>query len=100
EGASVFLWREQDATRNSIEMAGQAKFSHTQLFKKNCNEIQEMLWQAGINWNDYPPFFKRGVFVQRVAVKRRFTTEEMERLPPMHEARRNPNLEVERHELK
>lgn len=58
---NCLLWRQQDATRNSIQSVAQANFSHKQLEGKNCNELQEMLWQEkGINWNDYPTHLKRG----------------------------------------
>lgn len=58
---NCLLWRQQDATRNSIQAVAQANFSHKQLEGKNCNELQEMLWQEkGINWNDYPTHLKRG----------------------------------------
>jgi tRNA(His) guanylyltransferase len=98
EGANVFLWREHDATKNSISMAARHYYSHHQLENKSGPQMQEMLWQKGVNWNDYPTFFKRGTFVQRKKVVRPFTTEEMEKLPPRHDARRNPNLMVERTE--
>ena len=55
------LWRQQDATRNSIQSVAQANFSHKQLQNKNCLELQEMLLQEkGINWNDIPTHLKRG----------------------------------------
>ena len=58
---NCLLWRQQDATRNSIQSVAQANFSHKQLEGKNCNELQEMLRQEkGINWNDYPTHLKRG----------------------------------------
>ena len=97
EACNVFIWREQDAVRNSIQMAGQSQFSHRQLQNKNCDEIQEMLWkEENINWNDYPSFFKRGTYVFRVKKKVKFTLEELEKLPEQHEARKNPDLEIER----
>lgn len=56
-----FYWRQLDATRNSIQMVGQANFSHKELQNKNCNEIQDMLFtQKGINWNDFAAPLKRG----------------------------------------
>ena len=56
------IWRQQDATRNSIQLVGQAYFSQKELHGKNCNEIQDMLMvQKGINWNDYLAEYKRGV---------------------------------------
>ena len=61
EVCNYFIWRQQDATRNSIESAGRAHFSHGELLRVNCNAIQEMLHeQRGVNWNDYPADFKRG----------------------------------------
>lgn len=61
EVCNCILWRQNDATRNSIEMVGQANFSHGQLHKKSCNEIQDMLMlQKGINWNNYQTHLKRG----------------------------------------
>ena len=61
EVCNCLIWRQQDATRNSIEAVGQANFSHKELLRKSCNEIQEMLWsQRGINWNDLPTESKRG----------------------------------------
>ena len=61
EVANVILWRQQDATRNSIQSVGQANFSHKELHGKNCSDIQDMLvLEKGINWNDYPTTLKRG----------------------------------------
>jgi tRNA(His) 5'-end guanylyltransferase len=63
---NYFVWRQKDATRNSISMAAQAHFSHKQLLNKNTNEMQEMLWaEHGVNWNDYDPRFKRGTLVYK-----------------------------------
>ena len=67
EVLNVFEWRQQDCTRNAIEAAGQNYFSHGQLMGKSCNEIQEMLFQeAGVNFNDYPAWYKRGVCAIKV----------------------------------
>lgn len=61
EVINYFYWRQLDATRNSIQMVGQANFSHKELHGKSCNMIQDMLHeQKGINWNDYPTHLKRG----------------------------------------
>ncbi len=98
EAVNTFIWREQDAIRNSIQMAGQYQFSHNQLMNKSCDEIQEMLFQErGINWNNYPTFFKRGTYIRRREVRTPFTPEEITQLPPLHNARKNPSLVVVRH---
>lgn len=61
EVTNLVLWRQLDATRNSIQMVGNANFSQKELDGKTCSDIQEMLFsQKGINWNDYPTECKRG----------------------------------------
>ena len=64
EVTNLIYWRQLDATRNSIQMVGQANFSHKELHGKSCNQIQDMLHeQKGINWNDYMCYQKRGTCV-------------------------------------
>lgn len=61
EVTNLIYWRQLDATRNSIQMVGQANFSHKELQNKSCNVIQDMLMvERGINWNDFPTHQKRG----------------------------------------
>ena len=61
EVTNLIYWRQLDATRNSIQMVGQANFSHKELQNKSCNDIQDMLMlEKGINWNDFPTHQKRG----------------------------------------
>lgn len=61
EVTNNIYWRQLDATRNSIQMVGQANFSHAELQNKTCDMIQDMLMiKCGINWNDMPVEFKRG----------------------------------------
>lgn len=60
EVTNLIYWRQLDASRNSIQMVGQANFSHKELQNKSCNQIQDMLMDKGINWNDLPAHQKRG----------------------------------------
>lgn len=61
EVCNYFIWRQQDATRNSIQSVGQANFIQKELHGKSCSDIQDMLMtQKGINWNDYTTTLKRG----------------------------------------
>lgn len=61
EVCNLIYWRQLDASRNSIQMVGQANFSHKELQNKSCSDIQDMLMtQKGINWNDFPTHQKRG----------------------------------------
>lgn len=72
EVTNLIYWRQLDASNNSIQMVGQANFSHKELQGKSCNDIQDMLFtQKGINWNDYPTYQKRG----SCCVKREFWTD-------------------------
>lgn len=67
EVTNCIYWRQLDASRNSIQMVGQANFTHKELQKKSCNDIQDMLMtQKGINWNDLPIYQKRGSCVVRM----------------------------------
>jgi len=71
---NYFLWRQQDATRNSIASVAQSMYSHKELFQKNTDQMQEMIFQKGTNWNNYIPYFKRGRVVKKVEVISNDTT--------------------------
>lgn len=60
EVINYFIWRQQDTTRNSISSVAQSLYSQKELMGKNTDEMQEMCFQKGINWNDYEPKLKRG----------------------------------------
>lgn len=61
EVCNYFLWRQNDCVRNSIQMVGQANFSHKELQNKSCDKIQDMLMlEKNINWNDFSTVKKRG----------------------------------------
>jgi tRNA(His) 5'-end guanylyltransferase len=62
EVTNCFLWRQQDATRNAIRMLGYCHYSSKAIENVSNNELQDMLMtQKGINFNDMPTEFKRGV---------------------------------------
>ena len=62
EVANLIYWRQLDAMRNSVQMVGQANFSHKELQNKSCNDIKEMLLkEKRIDWNSFPEDCKRGV---------------------------------------
>ena len=61
EVTNLIYWRQLDAIRNSIQMVGQANFSHSELQGKCSSEILEMLIsKKGIDWNSLPTYLKRG----------------------------------------
>lgn len=66
EVTNYLIWRQQDATRNSVSMAAQALFSHKMLHKKNTNDMLDMLRVAGSPWEDIPIHFKRGMVCRKI----------------------------------
>jgi tRNA(His) 5'-end guanylyltransferase len=81
EAANMLLWRNLDATKNAISMAASHYYSHRALQGKSGAEKQEMLFQRGQNFNDYPAFFKRGTWVRRQARERLLTAAELAAIP-------------------
>ena len=62
EVANCIIWRQNDATRNAVQMLGQTYFSHKELEGKSQSDIQDMLMEVHqINFNDMPVEFKRGI---------------------------------------
>lgn len=81
EAANAFLWREMDATKNAISMAARAYYPHRELEGKKSGELQEMLFAAGVNFNDYPAHLKRGTFVRRETQHRELTADDLAAIP-------------------
>lgn len=75
-------------------MAARAFYGAKELQGKSSAELQEMLFRKGVNFNDYPAFFKRGTFVRRSTVERAFTPQELARIPEQH--RPKPGTTVSR----
>lgn len=67
EAANYLLWRELDATNNSVQGAAQAHYPQRELASKGRAELMDMLHAKGVNWNDYPVHFRRGVYARRLA---------------------------------
>lgn len=67
EVVNYFLWRQRDTVKNSVSMAASAHFEHERLHGLTGNERQELLFaEAGVNWNDYPVWARRGAVMTRV----------------------------------
>lgn len=64
EVANYFIWRQQDAARNSVQQLGRFYFSQKEMHGKSNNEVQHMLiTQKNTNWNDLSTWKKRGACV-------------------------------------
>lgn len=61
EVCNYFIWRQQDATRNSVQMVAQSHFSHKSMQGQNVKELQHrLICEKGVNWNDLQTQYKRG----------------------------------------
>lgn len=60
------MWRQEDAIRNSITMAASALRTHKELQGVSTKGRLEIMKKCGIDWEDYAPHSKRGVFCKRL----------------------------------
>jgi tRNA(His) 5'-end guanylyltransferase len=67
EVENYFVWRQQDAERNSVTMLAQSYASHKQLMGKNRAAQHEIIHKAGDNWAKHPVRFKHGAVIRRAA---------------------------------
>jgi tRNA(His) guanylyltransferase len=79
EVVNYFIWRQNDATRNSISAVAQSLYSHSELENKTTNQMQELIFQKGQNWNDFPIGQKRGRVILKDIVKTERKKEDYEK---------------------
>lgn len=65
--ANVFIWRQRDWERNSLQMLARAHYSHKQLHGKGRRDMHDMLHAKGINWANLSPRAKNGTFITKDA---------------------------------
>lgn len=58
-----FLWRQKDCTRNAVQMVARSVASHKECHNKNLSQLQELIHEKGLNFNDFPVDCKRGAFL-------------------------------------
>ena len=63
DAPNVFVWRQQDWHRNSIQMFARAHFSHKECDRKSVVQLQEMLLEKGLDWSLLNNTFKRGTYI-------------------------------------
>ena len=82
ELANAFIWRENDAVRNSISSLAQANFSHKQLQGKSSSDMTNMLiTEKGIYWDSLPSILKRGMYLQKENYTEYIPDEIWEKIP-------------------
>ena len=99
ELVNTLIWRQQDAKRNSIQLLGRSQYSHKLMQNKSSKEIRDLLKKKKIEWDDELEAFKYGQLFRKVKKTHKFTAEELDKLPPQHHARTNPNLVIERNSI-
>lgn len=57
---NLLLWRQNDWTRNSVQMVARSLYSQKECHKKNNSQLQDMIHAKGQNWNNLPTHLKRG----------------------------------------
>lgn len=65
EVENYFVWRQKDATRNSIQMVAQHHFSHKELHGKTTEDLLEMLEMVGDPWEKYFPEQRYGTWIKK-----------------------------------
>lgn len=96
EAANAFLWRAMDARKNAVSMAAQAHFSQKALHGKGQPDMLAMLREIGVEFDDYPGFFRNGTFARRANIERPLTPDELAKIPEAH----RPSGPVIRTEIK
>lgn len=95
------LWRENDATKNSISMLAQSLFSHKQLQYLKGHQMQDkMMTEKGVNWNNLSTELKRGCYIKKIRTTKEFTPEEIQDLPPQHDFFKKNKVNIERNIIK
>ncbi|HYZ87138.1 MAG TPA: tRNA(His) guanylyltransferase Thg1 family protein [Bryobacteraceae bacterium] len=85
EVRNYFIWRQQDASRNSLNMLASCHFSHKELQHATSSERHELLHGIGINWNDCPTEQKRGRVIRRQERSRQVSYVHKKTQEPMSE---------------
>lgn len=94
------FFRQHDACRNAISAVARAYYSSKQLESKNSDDKVQMLADKGVDfWKEYSTAEIFGFYFRRKLSARKFTKDEIEKLPERHEARTNPDLMVVRSEI-
>ena len=81
EVCNYFIWRQQDAIRNSILMTAQSILPLRELHGKNCTELKQMLADRSVIWDDFAPTLRHGScavyeeYLKDDVVRHRWTTD-------------------------
>lgn len=68
EVANYFIWRQQDAIRNSINALAQSMYPQAQLQGKDQDGLRDMIRSGGKEWHSLLETNKKGLVVHRDAI--------------------------------
>jgi tRNA(His) guanylyltransferase len=60
EVENYFIWRQNDASRNSVQMVARSLYSHKELEGKGVPQLHDLIHAKNKNWNNYTSGEKRG----------------------------------------
>jgi tRNA(His) 5'-end guanylyltransferase len=75
--AENILWRELDATKNSVSMLASAHFTEKELDGQGMKDRLNMLEEKGILWGNLPHWLKKGSYYRKVQRLKDLTEEEL-----------------------
>lgn len=78
EVLNIFIWRQLDAMKNSVQMVAHHHLGHKRCQNKNTDELKTILTENGTPWSDAPLGFQVG----RMIYKQSFTVPETTRDTP------------------
>lgn len=63
DAPNVFVWRQKDWERNSIQMLAQSLYSQKELHGKKVPDLLQMCYDKGANWHDLAGWQKYGTWL-------------------------------------
>jgi len=84
EAVNALIWREQDATRNAVQMVAQANFTPGQLHGKSAGELVTMLAEIGLSMEAFPVANRLGSYLAKRPVETTLSAEALARIPAPH----------------
>jgi tRNA(His) guanylyltransferase len=66
---NVFIWRQRDWERNSLQMYCGSFYNHKEMHGKKMQEMHEMIFNKGKNWADLSDVLKNGTFITRDGIR-------------------------------
>ena len=99
EAAAAIEERSRDCRRNAVRSIGHVRYGHKALLGVGTRELIERLESDDDPVQAWPGRHIGGIAISKRRVKRRFKAHELDKLPPRHAARLDPQVKIERTEV-